>query len=451
MNHQMNIEYFRHLIDMIPTIDFQQKRINPLLEYARHTNHGKLENLSHHELASVLHMSRELACLWDGSRTITMGELVRRSIAAAQLSDDDRQFIAEILALAYEAANSENTEVAQDVYVPFDFGLPQTGREETHADPIRITSWGTSLAPRRLYDQLGLTVYGQESARRAMALLLYHHMNGNARHLLIAGPTGCGKSLLVNAARALYKNIVLVDGSQLTMKDYRGDIKIGDIFTNLTEDDAQTAIVVIDEADKMFEPDTNSFGTNYSYRLQNELLKLMEGGTVQTKVSTPAGPALTTISTERISFVFLGSFETLIAAKNGRQGRPSGIGFGSEVTPAHTVDYNEEFTSDDLVEYANVRREIAGRIGHIVQMRPLVVDDYVRIIDDRQRGPLPKLEREYGFSLELSEDDKLDIARRAEASGLGVRSITTQLQDRFDDELFSLGDARRMKGHPKAA
>lgn len=66
----------------------------------------------------------------------------------------------------------------------------------------------------------------------------------------------------------------------------------------------------------------------------------------------------------------LRSFETLL---QNREDKPAAIGFFQNTAPDEEA---ESITIEDLVEYGNVRREIAGRIQQIVALNALTVDDF---------------------------------------------------------------------------
>ena len=98
-------------------------------------------------------------------------------------------------------------------------------------------------------------------------------------------------------------------------------------------------------------------------------------------------------------FVFCGSFETLL---QNREDKPAAIGFFQSVASDEEED---SITIEDLVEYGNVRREIAGRIQQIVALNALTVDDFEHILNSRkQMSPIRQLEKLY--MVNLSVDDK---------------------------------------------
>ena len=63
--------------------------------------------------------------------------------------------------------------------------------------------------------------------------------------------------------------------------------------------------------------------------------------------------------------------------------------------------YNSVFTQEDLVEYARVRAEIAGRINNIVQLHEMTEEDYLRILSDKKISPLKRLSKDYHVDIKM--------------------------------------------------
>ena len=107
-------------------------------------------------------------------------------------------------------------------------------------------------------------------------MLMYHHLNGNSRNIVMAGATGCGKTEIWRTLSKKFNFIRIVNGPQLTCDGWKGSYHIKDIFTGETKETAECLVIVIDEADKLFEPSIGSGGTDFGQKIQNELLKIMD-------------------------------------------------------------------------------------------------------------------------------------------------------------------------------
>lgn len=192
---------------------------------------------------------------------------------------------------------------------------------------------------------------------KAASMLLYNHLHGKKRNVLFAGPTGCGKTEIWRVLSQLYPNIQVVDGTMLTMEGWSGAFKLRDIFANMSREQAESAIVVIDEFDKLCEPKYGSGGNNYSAAMQNELLKMIEGN----KVFFPEdkGKVAMEFDTSKISFVFCGSFETLITRKREIN---SSIGFGKSIDKSDiSVEYKNKIKTEDFTKRRQSLWELIGK------------------------------------------------------------------------------------------
>lgn len=192
---------------------------------------------------------------------------------------------------------------------------------------------------------------------KAASMLLYNHLHGKKRNVLFAGPTGCGKTEIWRVLSQLYPNIQIVDGTMLTMEGWSGAFKLRDIFANMSREQAESAIVVIDEFDKLCEPKYGSGGNNYSAAMQNELLKMIDGN----KVFFPEdkGKVAMEFDTSKISFVFCGSFETLITRKREIN---SSIGFGKSIDKSDiSVEYKNKIKTEDFTKRRQSLWELIGK------------------------------------------------------------------------------------------
>ena len=191
---------------------------------------------------------------------------------------------------------------------------------------------------------------------------------------------------------------------------------------------AEHLIIVIDEADKLFEPAVGASGTDYARKIQNELLKIMDGDTL-TFVSENNKDKKVVVDCSGVSVVFCGSFERMLQQKTEAS---SSIGFSQQ---ERTESIIAEYTEDDLIEYGNVRREIAGRIGKIVTLDMLDANDFEKIMESPV-SPIQKMEQAHKVSLSVNEDSRRKLASDAVKSGLGCRYIRAKLQSMLDEQMF---------------
>ena len=117
----------------------------------------------------------------------------------------------------------------------------------------------------------------ESEAKRGAAIMLYHHMKGRRRNMILTGPTGCGKTEIWRTLKKQFPFIKIVNGPQLACDGWKGSYHMKDIFLEEPTEKVKKLLVVIDEADKLFEPMVGSGGTDFSRAIQNEFLKVMDG------------------------------------------------------------------------------------------------------------------------------------------------------------------------------
>lgn len=111
-------------------------------------------------------------------------------------------------------------------------------------------------------------------------MLVYNHLQGHRRNMLVAGPTGCGKTEIWRTLQKKFSFIKIINGPQLSCDGWKGSYHVKDIFLEEKPQMREHMIVVVDEADKLFEPMVGSGGTDFSRSIQNEFLKLIDGDQV---------------------------------------------------------------------------------------------------------------------------------------------------------------------------
>ena len=259
------------------------------------------------------------------------------------------------------------------------------------------------------------------------------------RNMILAGPTGCGKTEIWRSLQKRFPFIKIVNGPQIACDGWKGSYHVKDIFLEEPAEKVKKMLIVIDEADKLFEPSIGSAGVDYSRKIQNEFLKIMDGDKVEF-VSEGNDAKKTTIDCSHVSFVFCGSFETLL---QNREDKPATIGFFQNTAPDEEA---ESITIEDLVEYGNVRREIAGRIQQIVALNALTVDDFEHILNSRkQMSPIRQLEKLYMVNLSVDDKTKRILAEKAAGKNLGCRYMRSQIQSMLDEKMFDDPDCRNFK------
>lgn len=424
---------------------------NPAVDFTQRAKSGEYDDVSEEEYFKELDRIEELNNVWQHRSARQVGELLLTALENVDLSESDVVDMAATLMCAYERTDQTHIPCDADAgqhlsnaifgrgvrkctYAGDEYEMcDDTGDKEIEYD-ISEEKERILSSPAGIYEYLDKNVYGQKEAKKAAAMLLWNHVNGRRQNVLFAGPTGCGKTEIFRQLSKLYPNIVVHNATSLTGTGWKGNMKVRNLFDGVDPQEMEHMIIVLDEADKMFE---DADDRHYSYIVQNELLKLMEGDMVHFEGNLRDNEPTLDIDTSNVSFVFLGSFDSMVRAKDTDVNKSRAIGFGAESENGSFDGYESTFTQEDLVKYANVRSEIAGRIGSIVQLRQMSESDFYSILNSDKISPVNRLSDYYGVKVKMSARAKHKLAREAADNNMGVRYMKSRLQKMLDEMLFN--------------
>ena len=404
---------------------------NPAVTFTADAKAGEYDDISDEEYYELLDFTEELASFWKKNREATAGAVLLEALVNTDLSLSETDKLAQILAEASERKTYKYIKPEPEFETTFD----KTPFDEGEVE------W----TPQMIYEYLDENVYRQENAKKAAAIMLYNHLKGRRRNMILAGPTGCGKTEIWRSLQKRFPFIKIVNGPQIACDGWKGSYHVKDIFLEEPAEKVKKMLIVIDEADKLFEPSIGSAGVDYSRKIQNEFLKIMDGDKVDF-VSEGNDAKKTTIDCSHVSFVFCGSFETLL---QNREDKPATIGFFQNTAPDEEA---ESITIEDLVEYGNVRREIAGRIQQIAEVDMLSEEDFEYMMTSRKKmSPIRQLEKMYGIHMKVDAVTRKYLAHKAVESKLGCRYIRSRLQVLLDDQMFDNPDQKEFQLSVEAA
>ncbi len=343
-----------------------------------------------------------------------------------------------------EVSSSENVEGARRGY----------DRLRTFIDDLPL------LPPRAIAAELEQLGYkGQEDPRRAVALMAYRHVRRLKRlyvsgtpptelppkqNLLLVGPTGCGKTFLVEL---LFQHIfklptVIVDITSFTESGYIGD-DVRTILTRLIDAArgnpylATCGVVCLDEFDKLAATSSNARfagqGTTKDvsgYGVQRELLAMLEGTQVVVPMDygfSAFGPRLT-LSTRDIPFIACGAFSGLDELLRAN----TGIGFRARQSQADVLSL-DQVTSFQKYGFLP---ELIGRFSRIVKFPALPTDILHRILIE---NVLPQFKNEFsgeGLRLTITDEALNYIISHSKKRGTGARGLHAELVAAIEQAAF---------------
>ena len=301
------------------------------------------------------------------------------------------------------------------------------GELDGEADLLRQFDRG-----EKLYNYLDKRIWKQNEAKRAASIIMFNCLHrGRRSNAMFIGPSGCGKTYIWRCLQELFpERIEIVDGSNITPDGWSGKKKWSNLLLSEKFLEGRQTVLVIDEADKMFMPKTNSRGENWSEIIQGEVLKMLEG----TYVDLGSGVR---VDTSMISFVFCGAF-SVKSEEIAEKKRGGSIGFVKNNREVKA--YDAPIERKHLHDFG-IMTEILGRIRRIVNLKPMTEEDFFHMID-AACSPVRKLEKEFGVEISLMPETCKKLVTEAAKDGEGVRGMENKLCVMLEDALYEEEDRR---------
>jgi ATP-dependent Clp protease ATP-binding subunit ClpX len=348
--------------------------------------------------------------------------------------------------------------------------------------------------PREIVAHLDRYVYGQELAKRDLAVAVYRHYLGlgyhhhhpladglaptrgqagapfGKQHILLMGPTGSGKTYLIRLiAELLGVPWTFIAATSLVQTGYVGtriETAIGTLFQAAGRERraAERGIILIDEVDKIASHGRTSGPDVSGEGVQQALLSVLDGRVVQVSTGGSSDFVMGEVDTASILFVCAGAFVGLDEQARRRRRGEAGIGFGARpgagagsgaasggarsgsggagaADPARAPAHGDDLPgTEDLIRFGFIP-ELVGRFATVSATRALTVDDLVSVLESAEESVLPRQRRLFevhGIDLEFTPGALRAVAEEACALGTGARGLNRAVLRSLADVDFRL-------------
>ncbi|MBY0585358.1 ATP-dependent Clp protease ATP-binding subunit ClpX [Candidatus Carsonella ruddii] len=321
------------------------------------------------------------------------------------------------------------------------------------------------LNPVNIKKELDRYIVGQNETKKIISVAVYNHYKRlyllqlkniylEKSNIILIGPTGCGKTLMVKTlAKIINIPIIVVDATSFTEAGYVGDDVESIIQKLLHECDynvelTERSIIYIDEIDKISKKTDFVSGKDVSGEgVQQSLLKLIEGINISVtslidKKNPQQNPQIFNVDTTNILFIAGGAFSGIENFILNRIEKES-----SFLDDKNNLNLINETNTEDLINFGIIP-EFLGRLPILAKFKELNEFEFIYILSKAKNSLLKQFCYLFlieGIEIKFTFDSIKEIAKIAVKKKIGARGLKTILENVLLDTMFFFPSKDKLK------